>query len=388
MREATLMIDLETKHLADVEAVDRIAIDVDEQRDPAIELWGLRAADEARTFYYDETNNHRLIRVTDDGFNVPDPRPFVLGGVVHSGPVKPINLTELRRAMAIQPSTPEIKFDMVAKGTFLTMLGSKKLHHFLTWLTAHDYFIHFIALDPVYYSYVDIIDSMPLVDIFDEGGRWILKNDLYRVLRRDLSTTQDILRRFSYPALASGDVRGFLDEVIALVDNADDLLDDYHLRMLNDVLRSGSSLESLLLLDDVPRVIIEDFRQMFIHRFCLFKASQHILDDEDKISAILEGYQFHEAGTPIDLYRFADSKMEAGVQLSDVVVGFLGACLAWSRDLKIEEIAGIKAGLNEAQNGNRVAFGALLDRSIAVTDAFVQKLLSLDDMQRLELFLE
>ncbi len=367
---------------------ERIGIDVDEHRNPAIELWGLRTTDEARTFYYDETNNHRLIRVTDDGFNVPDPRPFVLGGVAHAGPAKAIDLAPLRKAMGIQPSTPEIKFEQVAKGDFLTKLSSKKLRHFLDWLTAQEYLVHFIALDPVYFSFVDIIDSMPMADMIDPGSRWILKNDLYRVLRRDPATTQDILRRYSYPALAQGDVRGFLLEVIALVDDTDELDDEYHRRMLRDVLRSGRSLNSLLLLDDVPRVIIEDFRHMFIHRICLFKASQHILDKEDKISAILQEYRFMQEGAPIDLYRFVDSKTEPGVQLSDVVVGLLGACLTWLRNVDLAEITRIKRGLTEAQNTNRVLFSAIIDRSISVTDAFVEKVLSLDDMQRLEVFLE
>lgn len=176
--------------------------------------------------------------------------------------------------------------------------------------------------------------------------------------------------------------------MIALVDDTDELDDEYHRRMLRDVLRSGRSLDGLLLLDDVPRVIMEDFRHMFIHRICLFKASQHILDKEDKISVILEDYRFMEEGTPIDLYRFVDSKMEPGVQLSDVVVGFLGACLAWLSNVDLTEIARIKGLLTEAQNTNRVLFSAILDRSISATDAFVEKVLSLDDMQRLEMFLE
>jgi len=95
--------------------VDRVDIDVNEQRDPAIELYGLSVTDEARTFYYDETNNHRLVYLTDDGFNVPDPRFFVLGGVAHPGFKKAIDLNQLRRSMGIQPTTPEIKFDMVAR---------------------------------------------------------------------------------------------------------------------------------------------------------------------------------------------------------------------------------------------------------------------------------
>ena len=263
--------------------LEPVDIDVNEQRELAVELHGLPETGEAWTFYYDETNNHRLVYLTDDGFNVPDPKLFVLGGVVHKGPKKLIELAQLRRSMGIQPGAPELKYERVARGDFPTMLGSKKLNIFLNWLADENYFIHFIALDPVYYSYVDIIDSMPQVDIFDLGGRFILKNDLYRVLRRDLNATQHILRRYSYPALASGNVRGFLNEVIELVEDADDIMPDFNLMMLKGVLQSGRSLPSLVLLDDKPGLIMQDFATTFTHRLCLFKASQHILDREDKV---------------------------------------------------------------------------------------------------------
>lgn len=367
---------------------DRLDIDVNEQRDPAIELYELSATEEVQTFYYDETNNHRLVYLTEDGFNVPDPRFFVLGGVAHLGPKKSIDLSQLRRSMGIQPAAPELKFERVAKGDFLTILGSKKLNIFLNWLADEAYLILFIALDPVYYSYVDIVDSMPQVDMFDLGGRYILKRDLYRVLRRNLATTQDILRRHSYPALASGNVRCFLTEVIELVEDADDLMPDYHRMMLKGVLQSGRSLPSLPLLDDTPGLIMENFSALFAHRICLFKASQHILDNEDKVSKVLENYRFMDAGEPLDFYRFVDSKLEPGVQLADVVVGLLSACLAWLREFDNEEIFESKQSLTPAQNANRLALSSLVDRSIAVTDAFVQKAISLDDMERLELFLK
>ena len=366
----------------------RIDIDVNEQRDPAILLYGLSATDIPRTFYYDETNNHRLVYLTDKGFNVPDPRPFVLGGVVRPQEEGPINLAELRRLMGIQPNAPELKCAMVAKGEFGTMLGSRKLGVFLDWIAHEGYLLHFIALDPVYFSYVDIIDSMPEIGFFDLGGRFILKNDLYRVLRRNLGATQAMLRRHSYPALADGDVKGFLRELISLVEEGDDLMPHFNLMMLKGVLQSGRALSSLPLLGDTPGLIMRDFASMFTHRLCLFKDSRHVLDREDRVSRVLEGYRFVDAGQPLDLYRFADSRSEPGVQLADVVVGLLGACLTWLRGMSGDDVLAAVESLTPAQNCNRLRLVDLVDRSIKETDAFVQKAISLDDMQGLELFLE
>lgn len=62
-------------------------IDVNQMRDHDMRLHGLSRADGAYTLYYDETNNHRLVRITEDGLNVPKAKCFVLGGIAHSGPL-------------------------------------------------------------------------------------------------------------------------------------------------------------------------------------------------------------------------------------------------------------------------------------------------------------
>lgn len=362
-------------------------IDVNVQRDPAITLYGLPVTDEARTFYYDETNNHRLVKVTPDGLNVADPRPFILGGVSHPGPRRDIDLMPLRRTMGIQPGLPELKYDKVAKGDFPRMLGSQRLAHFLSWIVGEDLLIHFIAVDPVYYSFVDIIDSMPQVGMFDFEERMILKNDLYRVLRDDPALSQHILRQFSYPAVAGGDVRGFLTALIDILEDGPDLMPHFNRTMLRGVLQSGRHLSSLPLLDDAPHVLMAGFDAMFTHRICLFKASQHIFDDEDVVSKVLSGYRFVDVGRPLDLYRFVDSKAESGVQVADVMVGLLGACLSWLRHLNEEDILESMASFSAMQEQNRRFLAELIDRSVAQTSAFVQNVISLDDIRRFWLFL-
>lgn len=51
--------------------------------------------------YYDETNNHRRIRIRDDGLNVKPPLCFVLGGIVHAGPRRALPAAELRTALRL-----------------------------------------------------------------------------------------------------------------------------------------------------------------------------------------------------------------------------------------------------------------------------------------------
>lgn len=61
-------------------------IDVNELREPIILKYGLQNIDNIYTFYYDETNNMRALKVTENGLNIGEqPICFALGGVVHKG---------------------------------------------------------------------------------------------------------------------------------------------------------------------------------------------------------------------------------------------------------------------------------------------------------------
>lgn len=135
-------------------------IDVDKIRDPQIQVFGLTGADNVYTFYHDETSNIRNLHIDEQGLNVPDLKTFVLGGIVHEGPQRPIDLSSLRQAIRIQPLANEIKLKHVAKGEFFDILKSSKLTAFYQWITDNDLMVHYHELDPLYWSVVDVIDPI------------------------------------------------------------------------------------------------------------------------------------------------------------------------------------------------------------------------------------
>ena len=68
-------------------------VDVNEMRNSIILRFGLSNVDGPYTFYYDETNNVRKLRLTSDGsMNVSRPDCFVLGGVLQLGDRREIDL--------------------------------------------------------------------------------------------------------------------------------------------------------------------------------------------------------------------------------------------------------------------------------------------------------
>lgn len=366
-------------------------IDVDEMRGPAIQMYGLIKADDVYTLYYDETQNVRRLHVTPDGLNVREPQCFVLGGIAHAGEPRDLGFEKIRPALRLQQSAKEMKFAQVAKGDFLSILRSERLATLLEWLIAEGLFIHYQATDPLYWSTVDIVDS--ILTEFDEPRLFQiapnLKNDLHVILRADLDDLVDLFHRYAYPDVGSERRDNFLQELLGRLEARRELLPDFNVQMLKGVLEIGVQLDTLPFLEEErPHVLIDDFGGFYLNRVCMLKNASHVLDTESRIMERLNAIPLEADGKPFRNFRFVESsESEIGVQISDVIVGLFGKLFAWAVATDRAEVAEARATLSPVQERNRAAMAALLDRSIEENEMFAQNAFSLEDQRRAGIFL-
>jgi len=364
-----------------------IALDVNAMRDASIEAHGLTRVDEVHTLYYDESNNIRRLHVTPQGLNVRNPQVFVLGGVAHLGQPRELGFEALSAALRLQPSVRELKFEHVAKGDFERVLSSPKLTTLLEWLLGSDLHVHYIALDPLYWSTVDIVDSVAADAPFLYAFAPQLKNDLHAVLRADLPGMVELFSRYGYPDVGDGGP-AFMTELLDLLDLRHGLIDDFGYRMLRGVLQIGRDAHRLPFLRDEPRnVLLEGLAPFVIHRLCLFKNSHHVLDVEPVIRRELARNRFTDGGRELSLHRFAVSHEEPGVQMSDAVAGLLAKCFSWVVPRDVRDVASAIAAFDETQESNRHLLAKLLDRSTDQTAAFAQRVISAEDNMKAALLL-
>lgn len=366
-------------------------IDVNEIRDREIALHGLANADVAYTIYHDETNNIRRLHVRSDGLNVREPKCFVLGGIAHRGGPHALPVEDLRVALRIQKNAPEIKLKHVATGEFLDLLNAPRLETFLDWLDRRGLFIHYSVLDPLYWSIVDIVDS-----ILTEYGQpklfglnIELKSDLYTILRHDYDGTVDLFQRYTYPDVGQERRAAFVAELLDLLELRRDLLDHVNYMMLKGVLEIAARIDALPYLEDeTPNVLIDGFAPFYMQRICLFKNSDLILDVEDVVKHYLSGKRFADGDRELHHFRFALSHDETGIQLADVVTGLLGKFFSLICATDVTELADMRRGLNAQQKRTLKALSGLLDRSIAENKAFAHYVLSLEDQRKAGFFLD
>ncbi|MEZ2142259.1 DUF3800 domain-containing protein [Bradyrhizobium sp. DN5] len=166
------------------------------------------------------------------------------------------------------------------------------------------------------------------------------------MLRCDLATTIQLFHAFGYPGLAPEGRRPFLDKLIEIVERNSGVLPDFNAMVLKSVLKAGRALASLDFIEGYPpNLFIDEFSTFFQGRIAIFKNFAHIFDMEKIVRERLLKAPLTSNGKPVTNFRFADSKDEPGLQISDVIVGVMGKMHTYFTNTGPEEVAADRAAL-------------------------------------------
>lgn len=329
--------------------------------------------------YYDETNNIRRLTLSEKGLSVPDNRTFVIAGIALM-PGRTISGWEsLRTDMRIQPTANEIKFKHLAPSGYEDALASPKLSLFLTWLLENEILIHYSALDVVYWSIIDIIDSLLGDDFEIMLFHLELKNELHHVVSRNAPAFMSLLHSFDYPNVERAKVQPFLAAISQFLDTHAPTDRNIGATILKQTVQRAAKREPELLFlhDNEPGQLIDDFSCHFLHCMCVFSNASHTLDRETYIERLLSSREIRNGKQRLD-YRFADSKDEVGIQLSDVVTGLLGRHFSYLQDHSLPLLRERKATFSAVQRENLHRLRSLIDRSDALSEGLFHAVLPMD----------
>ena len=294
-------------------------------RNPTILLNGLdvKKMDSHYTLYFDESGNTRCFWIKDGKYNVNPFTHFVLGGIVAD---KAVDFEYTKKRIGCNVTVQEIKSRNVYKGDFETCLKSSTLKNYLDLIVEQKWLVHFSAVELFYYAIVDIVDSIMEVDAYNHK----IKNELYRILRHDISMTQHLMIQYEYPNVFDNKKKDFLNSCIKVLDNyiadtgrANDLT--YKLRLDFQLAQEKAKLPFIQ--DEDTGSLLHSFFQFYLRPIYMFKNSQIIMDEELSIQEKLKPYCLSLDGECIENYQFVNSKDNVMVQLSDVMMGIIARYL-------------------------------------------------------------
>ena len=133
---------------------------------------------------------------------------FILGGVLFKGVTPPCDVDKLFDGLKINAS--EIKFRTLAgRGAdFWTAISKKPIQQFLSWLDSSGLYVHYATLNNMYFSVVDIVDSLFAAQPqFNFGLEWTqsFNSSLHIFFINHMDVILPKLHSYNYPSLDKED---------------------------------------------------------------------------------------------------------------------------------------------------------------------------------------
>lgn len=347
-------------------------IDVNLQKDMVQALSGIPIGNDCYTFFYDETGNCRKFYLKDADVNSIEglTHNFLLGGVAYQGTEHNVDFESLYRLMHFMEGQKELKFKhLYNKSTdFLSFMNSRRASDFLSWLENSGLYVHYSTLNNLYYSLVDIVDSLfELYPYLFSDMEFImeLKSALYDLTVQHWEEILDLLYRHTYPNVTNCSLFcKELCELISQYNNEEELYPGFFLETLQQMLKQAGKIDKLVFVqDNTSFQLIEEYYLFYLERCEIFSHSIHFFDEELTVQKRLENIQLIENGEEITNYHFIKSHENRYIQVSDMLVGLLGKLFLFLDENSLQEIVRYRTTISEIQAENFKKVYNLIERS-------------------------
>ena len=364
-----------------------VRINVEDQKKAILDLNGIPPFEEEMSFYYDESGNCRKFSLTETGFNNIDALKgdFVLAGVAHEGGSFDIDVPSLYAALDYKEGQKELKFKHLFHNSkdFQSFMGSKRATGFLEWLSKSGLYIHYSALNNLYYSLVDIVDSLWETHPQCMMYMWDIKNALYDFVIEHQDAVIDIFIRHTYPDVK--DASAFCDELCSLIWEYNDDSEynpGFFLELLRQMLKTAGKLGELIFVqDNEPFILIQEYYLFYTERCVIFSKSNHIFDEELTVQKQMSNFELYENGIQLNNWQFVKSHENIYVQVSDLIAGLLRKLFMFLDDNSLSDIVSVSKKLNEAQVRNFTLLWMLISKSDEKSPLFIKNVNSQKNAQ-------
>ena len=335
--------------------------------------------DESYTLYFDETNNIKKFYIREDGStNVPNDTIFVLGGLEGKDVV---TFKELKEYFHLQDNVKEIKSHHIYSGTFVDCLKSKKLNAFLDLIKTHGWHVHFQTLNLLYWSLVDIIDSIK--DSKEEPDKInFYKAFLYRVAKYNGDNFISILHKYKYPNIKDQEsLKSFFEELIVHTKsygcNDDINLEKIKRNFIKLLEKGANQKEAIFIQNEQPLQLIKELTEFYSNEIYTWKNCNLIFDEETDIMQSIKKNTIELNGKPMTNYSFVNSQNNVMIQLSDVTIGIISKYLQFI-DENSCNLPNMVSSFNEVQMENFNKLNQVLRASLEYNPVFFHQTTSIE----------
>ena len=319
------------------------------------DMWGINNQTKY-VFYYDESNNCRKFWVDDSKqqFNTDHTADFVLAGLVRKEEEKvEASLETFRKPLKLQANVEEIKFkNLYAKGDFLQCVKERRLFETLSWIDKSPFYIHYTNVNNLFYTLVEIFDSIVNPDEINEFGYdyFKMKSVFYYMFKGKADALQILMFKYKYPNIQREDVEAFCNDLLFLLGSRREMKEEEKF-LAGMLARAAESDELVFLHDNDDYVMQENYAEFYADPIRKYQKSRHIFDEETTVQDIVKK-QIAMGENMADNFKFVKSETDIFVQLSDVVAGILGKLFKYINSTSVNQRRRDVEGLSKLQVEN------------------------------------
>lgn len=319
------------------------------------DMWGINNQTKY-VFYYDESNNCRKFWVDDSKqqFNTDHTADFVLAGLVRKEEEKvEASLETFRKPLKLQANVEEIKFkNLYAKGDFLQCVKERRLFETLSWIDKSPFYIHYTNVNNLFYTLVEIFDSIVKPDEISEFGYdyFKMKSVFYYMFKGKADALQILIFKYKYPNIQREDVEAFCNDLLFLLGSRREMKEEEKF-LAGMLARAAQSDELVFLHDNDDYVMQENYAEFYADPIRKYQKSRHIFDEETTVQDIVKK-QIAMGENMADNFNFVKSETDIFVQLSDVVAGILGKLFKYINSTSVNQRRRDVEGLSKLQVEN------------------------------------
>ena len=292
---------------------------VDRQQE-LYDMWGINNK-KKYVFYYDESNNCRKFWIDDSKrqFNTDYTADFVLAGVVKKmEDMVDVSLESFRKLLNLQENVKEIKFkNLYSKGDFLQCVKEERLFKTLSWIDESSFYIHYIHVNNLFYTLVDIFDSIVAIDeiIEFEYDYYRMKSVFYCMFKDKAEALQNLMFKYKYPNLQKENIEIFCNELLLLLGSRREMKAEEKF-LAGMLARASKSNELVFLHCNNDYIMQENYAEFYLDPILKYQKSKHIFDEEATVQNIVKE-QIAQGENARDNFEFVKSESDIFVQLSD-----------------------------------------------------------------------
>ena len=375
--------------------MDKLEIELghDEKEDSFYHAWGFRT-DEKYYFFYDESNNCRKfwIKPTDESgkFNTDTNSDFVLAGGACEERRVEADFENLKQILKLQRNATEIKFKtQFSAGNFLDCMKSKRVTSMLDWIDTNSLYIHYSHINNLYYTLVEIIDSITSIEEIEEYGfdYFSVKNTFHKMLVGKEMPLQKLMFEYCYPNIKSEDIENFCNSLLKLFEiRYQQTVEEKFITGL--IKKASKSNEMIFIQNNEDYIMQKNYVEFYINPIRTYQNSEHIFDEELEIQEAFNRYRFTKNGVEIDNFKFVNSKTDVLVQVSDVIAGILGKMFSYINISDLKKIRKDVNALNEIQVANILLVNKLRTKSDAKNRGFLHSVTAQCEIDKLNMLFD